>query len=164
MSFIIKGGGLIINTSMVGNIMLSQGNWSWTSFRNGDGTTSNIGGGTWRIVGPNDGSGNGWTVIKALAPNAGTLSVSYSWSTADALFYDWPFYYVGATEPTNANIASFAGIAPGNIVNSSPQSGVVNVPHNSGDWVAFAIYSTDTTSGAGTIDLTGLPGTISTVP
>lgn len=152
----------VLGNMQVG-ITTPQVSWSWTSFRNGDGTTSDLGGGTWRIVGPNDATGNGWTVIKALAPSAGTLSVSYSWSTADALFYDWPFYYVGATEPTDANIASFAGTAPGNIVNSSPQSGAANVPYSSGDWVAFAIYSTDTTSGAGTIDLTGLPGIITTI-
>lgn len=139
---------------------------TWTILQWTDGSVTDLGGGTWQFVGPNSGGGDSsWFLIKAQAPSAGTLpSITYSWSTTDVggLIRDWPFYYVGASEPfANNPDPAIRGYSPGNIVASSPETGALpSISYSSGDWVAFGIFSSNDKNGAGTIDFTGLPGTL----
>jgi hypothetical protein len=139
--------------------------WVWNTVTDpmSDGTTTILAGGSWRIIGPDDGNDNGWTYIKAQAPNgsAGALQISYDWSNNDGIQYDWPFYFVSSTEPPIETLSLEArGNSPGNIVSNNFQTGTFEVAYQPNDWIIIGVYSSDSVAGPGIIVLDGLPGTL----
>jgi hypothetical protein len=125
----------------------------WASNINGDGSVTDQGGGSWYIVGPNDGAGNGWSYIYSQFGSAGNFTYGYNWYTFDGIIYDWPFQYVTAADPSNPANVSFAT----KIATTNSESGTRNVSYSAGDYVVLGVYSVDSVAGPGYCTFSSLP-------
>ena len=125
----------------------------WSIAIDGDGSATDVGGGEWSIVGPNDSGGSGWSYIYAQFGASGSLGYNFNWFTSDGIFYDWPFQFVTAADPSNPANVDFST----KIASSSSESGFRVAVYNANEYVVLGVYSVDSIFGAGFCTFTGLP-------
>lgn len=123
--------------------------------KDGDGTITDNGGGSWYIAGPNDSSGSGWSYIYKQFGYSGSLAVNFVWYTSDGISYDWPTAFATSSDPSIASNVSgtMAGLK---IASSSSQTGTYTVNFTSGQWVVLGVYSNDSCCGNGTVTYSGI--------
>lgn len=137
----------------------SPGIWTSVTTEAGNGTITQTGPNTYRIIGSNDGNGVDWLYIKRYFDTATTMSIDYVWTNTDSqIGTDWPIYQVLSEEPTR-------------LIDNEPKltdryqlyetgSYVINVPAN--NWLAIGVYTDDGLEGTGSLELT-LPNIVSGV-
>jgi hypothetical protein len=125
----------------------------WSTNIDGDGSITDIGGGSWSISGPDDGAGNGWSYIYTQFPSAGSFTYGWSYTSFDGPIYDWLFDDVSSRDFSNPGNVNFGNV----VANSSGTSGSRTLSYSAGDYVAIGIYSTDSCCGRAFATLTSIP-------
>ena len=130
----------------------------WNTNLDGDGSINFVVGGA-NIVGPNDGTDEGWSYIYRQFTSSGSFTYTYTLTSADeGLNVDWPFEYVTTDDPSDeANINAYISDDNNTYASNVPETGTRTVNYNAGDYVVLGIFSSDSCCGRGNLLLTGLP-------
>ena len=126
---------------------------TWNPVTDGDGSVTNNGGGSFFVVGPNDGGGSGWAYIYAQFTTSGSFTYNFDWYTFDGINWDRPFEYVSSADPSNpANVDFNTQISFNN-----SETGSRTVSYGANQYVVLGVYSVDSVAGPGYCTFSSLP-------